>query len=192
MYKFLCNLVKLFMMVIFRVKVEGLGNIPSDGGIMMCSSHISNWDPPLLQVFTRRRIYFMAKDELFHAFLIGWLFKAIKAIPVKRTGADLTAIKSSIRVIKDGGVLGIFPTGQREKVKGEGEVKGGIGLLAAKTGCPVVPVHITASYRIFSKVTVRIGEAKVYAPADDEKLTVEVSERLSREIYEEVKKLGGV
>ena len=192
MYKFLCGILKLFMMMIFRVEVRGAENIPEDGGIIICCNHISNWDPPLLQAFTGRRIYFMAKDELFHAFLIGWIFKVLKAIPVKRNGADLAAVKSSIRVIKDGGVLGIFPTGQREKVKGEGEVKGGLGLLAAKTGCPVVPVHITANYRIFSKVVMSIGEPKVHSIPEGEKLTVETSEIISNEIYAEVKKLGGV
>ncbi len=192
MYNFLCKILKLFMMLIFRVEVRGLENIPQDGGVIICCNHISNWDPPLLQVFTGRRIYFMAKDELFHVFFVGWLLKAIKAIPVKRTGADFAAIKASIRVIKDGDVLGIFPTGQREKVKGEGEVKGGLGLLAAKTGCQVVPVHITADYKIFSKVVLSIGKPKVYTVPEGEKLSVDASELLSNKIYDEVKKLGGV
>ena len=70
MYNFACKILKLFIMLIFRVEVHGRENIPMEGGIMLCSNHISNWDPPVLQVFLPRRIYYMAKDELFHVFFV--------------------------------------------------------------------------------------------------------------------------
>ncbi len=190
MYRFLCAIVRCFVSLLFRVKVVGSENIPQEGGFLLCSNHISNWDAPILQVFIKRRIYYMAKAELFHAFGVGLILKLIKAIPVKRSGADFNSIKLAIKTVKNGDVLGIFPTGQREKVKGEGEVKSGVGFLAVKTDAPVVPINIKASYRLFSRVTVHIGKPCTYAPIDG-KPTAEDYENISRSIYSEIKHLGG-
>lgn len=191
MYKFVCNIVKAFMCLLFRVKVNGAQNIPEDSGFILCSNHLSNWDPPLLQVFIKRRIYYMAKDELFHVFGVGLILKLIKAIPVKRSGSDITAIKTAIKTVKGGGVLGIFPTGQREKVKGEGEVKAGIGLIALKTDSPVIPVHISASYRVFSRITINIGKPCTYSlPEGQKKATASDFENISNLIYAEITALG--
>lgn len=192
MYKFICFLVKAFMSLIFRIKVNGSENIPAEGGFLLCSNHLSNWDPPLLQICIKRRIRYMAKDELFHVPVLGAVLKGIKAIPVKRSGSDITAIKTAIRTVKDGGVIGIFPTGQREKVKGEGEVKAGVGLLAVKTEVPVVPVYINAKYRIFSKVTVTIGKPQLYCTEEGVKATAQFLEDVSKEIYASIKKLDEV
>ena len=191
MYSFSCMLVRLFLHLIFRIKIYGAENLPKSGGYILCSNHLSNWDPPVLQAFFRRPIRFMAKSELFDAFFVGFVMRCIRAIPVKRSGADLTAIKESFKTLKNGEILGIFPTGQRENVKGEGEVKPGIGLIAVKSGCDVIPVHITSTYRIFSKVIIDIGKGEKYSINEGEKLTPDVLERVSNEIYSKVKKLPG-
>ncbi len=187
MYRFICNIVKGFMCLVFRIKVTGSENIPSDGQFILCANHISSWDPPLLQSFIKRRIYFMAKEELFHMFFLGFILKAIKSIPVKRSGSDITAIKTAMKLLKNGECLGIFPTGQREKVKGEGEVKGGVALLALKTKAPVVAVHIDADYRIFSRIKMNIGAPRIYELSDDKtKATSEDIDNVSKEIYSSI------
>lgn len=190
MYRFLCTLVGMFTKLLFRIKVNGIENIPAEGGCVLCSNHISNWDPVVLQIIMKRHIYYMSKDELFHVFFVGFILRKIGAIPVKRTGADLTAIKLAFKTINSGRILGIFPTGQREKKKGEGEVKGGVGLIAGKTKAPVVPVHITANFKLFSKVIINIGKPEVFAPAEGEKLSADVAQRLSDEIYKRIKDLA--
>lgn len=190
MYRLLCTVLKCFMCLLFRIEVKGAENMPSDGNGILCANHISNWDPVLLQTIIKRRIYYMAKDELFHVFFVGLILKWIKAIPVKRTGSDLAAVKSALKTLQKGEILGIFPTGQREKKKGEGEVKAGVGLIAGKTKAPVIPVHIIASFKIFSKVTVVIGKPKVYSAPDGEKLSVEMAEGFSKDIYKNIKSLS--
>ena len=187
MYRFISNIVKCFIRLFFRVEITGEENIPKEGPFIICANHISAWDPPMLQCFIKRRIYFMAKEELFHIFFVGFILKLIKSIPVKRSGSDITAIKSAMKVLKNGECLGIFPTGQREKVKGEGEVKGGVALLALKTKAPVVAVHIDADYRIFSKVKLTIAPMRVYELEDAKaKATSEDVERISKEIYSSI------
>ena len=179
------------MSLIFKVKINGSENVPAKGAFILCSNHLSCWDPPLLQGFVKRRIYFMAKDELFHVFGLGFILRLIKAIPVKRSGSDIAAIKTAIKVLKDDKVLGIFPTGQREMVKGEGEVKGGVALLAVKTQCPVLPIHISASYKIFSRITVNIGKARIYSlPEGQRKASSEDIDRISKQIYGSIRELG--
>ena len=187
MYKLLVNIIKCFLCLFFKVEVTGEENIPKDGAFILCANHISNWDAPMLQCFIKRRMFFMAKDELFHVFFVGFIMKAIKAIPVKRTGADITAIKSAMKVLKSGECLSIFPTGQRKKVKGEGEAKGGVALLALKTKAPVVAVHIDATYRIFSKVKLTIAPMRVYELEDAKaKASSEDVDRITKEIYSSI------
>lgn len=191
MYRFVCTLVGGFMRLLFRIEVNGRENIPEEGGVIMCANHLSNWDAVLLQaVAVKRHIYFMAKDELFHVFLLKNILNGIGAIPVKRTGSDLAAIKLALKTIKDGKMLGIFPTGQRARDGAEGEVKAGIGLIAGKTQTPVLPIHIAAGYRPFSKVIVNIGECRRFFPEEGEKLTADVAQRLSDDIYSEIKALA--
>lgn len=191
MYRFICALIGVFMRLLFRIEVNGTENIPKDGGVIMCANHLSNWDPVLLQtVAIKRHIYFMAKDELFHVFLLSNILKAIGAIPVKRASVDISPIKHALRTIKQGGMLGIFPTGQRAKHGLEGEVKAGIGLIAGKTDALVLPIHINATYRPFSKVVVNIGKCQSFTPDEGEKLTTDVAQRLSDSIYSEIKALA--
>ena len=182
-------LVSCFVHLIFRIKITGLENIPDKGGAIICANHLSAWDPVVLQIVVKRRIYYMAKIELFKVFFVGFILKRIKAIPVKRTGSDITAIKQSLKILKGGDLLGIFPTGQREMVKGEGEVKAGVGLIAGKTGAAVIPVHIDATFKWFSKVTVNIGEPMLCAAPDGGKVSVEVAEEFSKDIYSKIKSL---
>ena len=189
MYNFLRMLVSFFVHMVFRVKVNGIENIPKDGSVIICANHLSAWDPVVLQVAVKRRIYYMAKVELFKVFFVGFILKRIKAIPVKRDSSDIAAIKNCLKTLKNGDILGIFPTGQREMVKGEGEVKAGVGLIAGKTQAPVIPVHIKASFKWFSKVTLNIGEPKVYKVPDGEKINVEIAEEFSKDIYNKIKSL---
>lgn len=188
MYKAVVKLIKLFVNLIFKIEVKGRENIPPEGGFILCSNHISCWDPLILQTSISKRIYFMAKAELFKVFFVGWILKAIKAIPVKRTGSDISAVKSAIQTVKNGDCLGIFPTGQRSKVKGEGEVKSGIGFIAYKSGGVVLPVHINASFRIFSKVTVNIGKSKNYWEGSEKPSSKDL-EDISKLIYSDIKAL---
>jgi len=190
MYRFLCALIGGFMRILFRIEVKGLENIPSDGSGILCANHISNWDPVLLQVIIKRHIYYMSKDELFHVFFVGFILKKIGAIPVKRSGSDLSAIKQALKTLQTGKILGIFPTGQREKVKGEGEVKAGVGLIAGKTKAPIIPVHITANFKLFSKVKVNIGVPEVFAPSGGEKVSAELAEKYAKDIYQRIKELA--
>ncbi|KMT21387.1 lysophospholipid acyltransferase family protein [Clostridium cylindrosporum] len=172
--------VKLYLMFRYRIKVKGLENIPK-GGAVLAANHLSNWDPVVLVVSCPRKVSFMAKAELFSSKLGKWFFTNTDMIPVKREVADLNAVKTSIKYLKDGKLLGIFVEGRRVKEGEDSEAKGGVAMLAIKAKKPVVPVCIESSFKTFSKINVIYGK-----PID---LLNNVEGKLTSDDYKE---LGGM
>lgn len=177
------KLVRLFAKSIFKIKISGAENFPEEGGCMVCSNHISMWDPVLLSCFMPRKISFIAKSELKKVPFVGSVLKSCNTIFIKRNSSDLAAIKESLRCISDGRVLGIFPTGTREKKNADAKPKSGVALIATKSGAKVVPVGIKATYRIFSTVEINIGKPIDFAEYKGTKTNSEQLENLSGEIY---------
>ena len=101
--------------LIFWYSVEGLENIPTDKGIIVCSNHISNLDPIFWIIVLKRRIHYMAKKELFKNKILGWLLPKFDVFPIDRGKLDVKSIKHAINVVKSGDVLGIFPEGTRSR-----------------------------------------------------------------------------
>ena len=139
------------------MNIEGRENIP-EGPVIIAPNHTSILDAPMLLSITRRKIRSMGKAELFQNKLLGGILRAAGAFPVHRGTNDITAIKTALRTLKDGGVFAIFPTGTRVKSGEAAEAKSGVALIAAKSGAPIIPVAICNGYRAFRKVTIRIGE----------------------------------
>lgn len=164
--------------------VEGLENFDMKKPFILCANHISNWDVVALYLACPRCINFMAKAELFKFKPLGWLLKKLGAFPVRRGENDITAIKTAMKVLKDGEVLGIFPQGTRTD-NDDDQAKGGAVLIASKTNVPVVPAAIITEYKIFRPVRIVIG-----APIDmtsDHRLSGEEIQQKADEIMKEIK-----
>ena len=101
--------------ILFFLKVNGKGNIPKNGGFILCSNHLSNFDPVLIGVAQRRQLFFMAKSELFRNKFFGWLIRKLGAFPVERGAGDGKAINTAEKIINEGKTLGIFIEGTRSK-----------------------------------------------------------------------------
>lgn len=179
-------LVKGFMKTIFRIEIRGAENLPKEGGCMVCANHLSMWDPVLLTCFMPRKISFMAKAELKKVPFISGVLKGCDTIFVKRNSGDLGAIKTTMKAIEDGRVVGIFPTGTREKNHPDAKPKSGAALIAAKTGAIVVPVAIKATYKMFSKVVVTIGEPLDYSGCKGQKMSSEQLDSMIGEVYDKI------
>jgi len=106
-------------------------------------------------VFVKRQVFFMAKIELFRVPLLGRLLRRLGAFPVDRGTTDLKAYRHTMELLKNEKALGIFSQGTR--TQDFDNVKGGVGVFALKSGAPVVPVGISGTYRIFSKMRLRFG-----------------------------------
>lgn len=166
--------------------VDGIENIDMEKPFILCANHISNWDVVALYLACPRLINFMAKAELFKFKPLAWLLKKVGAFPVRRGENDITAIKTAMKVLKDGEVLGIFPQGTRTD-NDDDQAKGGAVLIASKTNVPVVPAAIVTEYKIFRPVHIIIGE-----PMDmsaDHRLTSEEIQQKADEIMKQIKTL---
>lgn len=157
LYHFLTGIYRVYTFFVHPITVSGLENLPKDGPFILCCNHISLEDPMLLSTLTRRDIRYMAKSELFQNKLFGRFLRALGAFPVSRGEVDLSAFRASMAVLKEGGILGIFPQGHRYKRDDVREMHGGVALIALRCDATVFPVKITGPYRPFHRLTVRFG-----------------------------------
>lgn len=155
LYYLFKNMFWLLFRFSFRLKAEGLGNIPSEGAVILCANHTSNWDPPLLGSPLKRKVHYMAKAELFDVPVLGFILPRIAAFPVKRGGVSKESIRLSLQMLKDGQIIGIFPEGSRSNAGGMG--KKGAASLALKSGATVIPAAIIGNYTLFRQMKIVYG-----------------------------------
>ena len=177
----------------FAARATGEERVPAQGGLVVAANHRSYLDPPMLGTWFPRTIHFMAKRELFNIPGVGWLIRQVHAFPVDRDRADLGAIRRALHILKEGGVVGIFPEGRRN-LDGEAKARGGAVLLAVTAGCPLVPVALVntqmAARRLrASKVEVRIGEP-IRLQGSERKPTKAEIERWTEELTQTIDRLA--
>ncbi|NLJ79079.1 MAG: 1-acyl-sn-glycerol-3-phosphate acyltransferase [Tissierellia bacterium] len=186
-YKAVRIFVSIIFRIIFRIRIQGKDNIPRGGRFILCSNHISILDPIILAIAIPRPVHFMAKKELFNNRFLGKLISMLGAFPVDRSGSDLSAIRSSLRVLKDEGILGMFPEGTRVKEFNMDTVKPGIGMIAIKGNSPVIPVYIDSKYNILGRVDIKIGKLICFDEYYDQRLSTkdygEISKNIMQSIY---------
>ena len=168
-------------------KVEGRENIPAKGAFIFAANHSSYLDPLILAASTCRPLHFITRDKVLAYPIIGWILKHSNTIPVKRHGADLGAIKDSLRLLAKGKALGIFPEGTRTKDRKLKRARSGVGMLVYMAKVPVVPAYIEGAFdalprrpKTFKRHPVRIYIGKpVY-------FTKECAEEQNRETYQRI------
>jgi 1-acyl-sn-glycerol-3-phosphate acyltransferase len=156
-YSFARSVVSGVLYPLYRFEVTGAEHFPKEGGVLLCSNHISNLDPPVLGITAPRPIHFMAKEELFRAPVLKHIIPKLNAFPVKRGMSDRQALRTGIEILKDNKVLGIFPEGTRSKDGKLGKGLTGVGFFALRTNAAVVPCAIIGPYKPFRKVRVVYG-----------------------------------
>lgn len=157
-YSFAKSVVIAILKPIYRFEAIGIENFPKEGGVLLCSNHISNLDPPVVGSNIPRPVYFMAKEELFNFPLLGKLLPHINAFPVKRGMSDREALRKGLAVLKEGKVLGLFPEGTRSKT---GELRKGLagaGFFALRSQAEVVPCAVIGPYKPFRRLKIIYGK----------------------------------
>lgn len=126
---------------LFRFDVDGVDRLPLQGPYILVSNHITAFEFPALRVLLRPRLVrTLAKAESWDNRLVRWMFNQWKAIPIRRGESDMAALRASLQVLKDGGILGIMPEGTRSNDGQLGRGNPGITVIAQKSGCPIVPM----------------------------------------------------
>ncbi len=176
----------IWFKVVYRVQINGLENIPKEGPLIFCGNHRSYIDPPLMVVTAKRDMKFLAKEELtenkFLAFL-GWAFEAI---PVKRDEKDLHAIKASLKDLKEGKCIALFPEGTRNGLEKGEKVKDGVAFFAVRSGAKVLPCGIKGG-KGKGRLTITYGKPLDYSEykgCKDKETLNKITEEIMNNIIE--------
>jgi len=135
----------------FRGEVTGTENFPLDGPFLIASNHASHLDPPLVGCHVPRQMRFFARKSLWNNRIMAWWMNQVETIPVERDSGDIGAIKRVLQALKENRAIVLFPEGTRSPDGRLQKAKPGVGLMACKTGVPVVPCRIFNSHQAFSK-----------------------------------------
>ena len=179
-YRFVIRLALIvFSLFGFRFDVRGSEHVPTTGGAIICSNHVSFFDFTFLGLAAlpqRRMVRFMAKAAVFGHWSAGPFMRAMRHIPVDRK-AGAAAFESAVRALKDGEVVGVFPEATISRSFTVKDLKAGAARMALDAGVPVIPAAVWGGQRIATKghkvqwrrgvpVTVILGEPLVAEPGE--------------------------
>jgi 1-acyl-sn-glycerol-3-phosphate acyltransferase len=181
-------LARIFGFIFYSFEVTGRENIPKEGAFLLCSNHIHAFDPIALSIFIKREPRFMAKKELFKSGFKNWFFTSYGAFPIDRSvAADMKAFRTAMDLLKKGNGLVIFSQGTR--MKEFENAKSGVAVFALKSGAPIVPAGIRASYKLFTRIHIHYGEPILMNEYADEKVKTETVEKVMETVVERVSAL---
>lgn len=149
LHRFVVAVIRVLFRLAMVMRVDGLENLPNEGGVIIAANHLTNFDIFPLQIALPRPIYYMGKAELFENRLMHYLFRNMGAFPVHRGERDEWAITHAQHILEAGQVLGMFPEGTRSHGHGLRVAKTGAARLAIATNCPIVPVAVDGSQHFF-------------------------------------------
>ena len=188
---FVKTAIYIYCKIIYRMKVIGQENIPDDGALIFCGNHKTYLDPCLIEITSNRETRFLAKDELRKNPFFNFMGKIFNVIFVKRDSKDITAMKESIKTLKSGECIALFPEGTRNGMeKNDGKIKNGASYMALKTGAKVVPIGIQGPAKPFTKNTIIYGKPLDFSEySNQKKIEKDVEDKVSEEIKQEILKL---
>jgi len=175
---------------LYGLRVAGRENWPATGGALVCANHQSMFDPPLVGLTCDRRMNYLARDTLFRVPLLAPLIKFLDAIPIDREGAGLSGLKETLRRLKAGELVLIFPEGTRSHDGEVAPLKPGFIAVARRSRVPLVPVGLDGAFQAWprtspfprlGRIAVVIGEpisAEEIANSGDEDLLAELERRI--------------
>ena len=151
LYKTLKVIIKPILKILYRPVAKGTENIPQEGPIIFAGNHKHAFDPVVVMTNTYRIVHYMAKESIFKG-LHGKLLEAIGIIKVYRTKSNPVAVVEATQILEQGGAIGIFPEGTRNRTTEELlKFRHGAVAIAQKANSPIIPFAIKGQYRLFRK-----------------------------------------
>lgn len=184
----------------FQGRVLGAANVPRKGGALLVSSHQSFFDPVLASLAFDRECNFMARENLFHNRWFARFIGSLNAFPVRRNTADMRAVKETLRRLKKGRMVLVFPEGTRTYDGRIGTLQPGAAAIAKQAKVTVVPTLIEGAYNVWPRHARFPCPARIivkYAPpitpdvvaAMSKNALIERIDRTLREMQEEVRRI---
>ena len=197
-YRFGYKLSWTLARLLFSFEATGRERIPAKGGCILAMNHESYLDPPLAGICCRRAIYFLARKTLLEWPILGPIFPKLNVVPVDQDRADMSALKTIIKLVRKGECTVVFPEGARTLDGKLQPAQPGLGLIIAKTLAPVVPMRIFGAHEAFprggkrvrlGRIRIVIGEPMVFTEGDLEGGGRELYQRLSERVMERIARI---
>jgi len=184
------RLVKWVAQRYFPIHVVGIEWMPSKGGFLLAGNHLSFLDPPLIGSFIPRPIHFLMNEKFFAKPILHSLATALGALPVQGP-KEQSSLRQSLRLLRQGEVVGIFPEGQRVNPGEQSPAAPGLGFLSRVGKVPVVPLQISgtdqsmprgASWPRRFPVDIRLG--KPIPPPSSRKEEISFAQHVLKEVLD--------
>jgi 1-acyl-sn-glycerol-3-phosphate acyltransferase len=181
---------RLASVLFLRMRCKGREHIPAEGAALICANHQSMLDPPLIGLAFDRRLNYLARQSLFNSRLFGTLLHFLDAIPIDRDGSGLAGLKETLRRLRRGEMVLIFPEGARTRTGDVSPLKPGFVAVARRSRALLLPVALDGAFDALppgalfprpSVVHLVIGEPlppEQVAALDDEALMAELERRI--------------
>lgn len=169
LYKFLKIIYSSLLKILYKPTAHGTENVPEEGPIIFVGNHRHAFDPIVVMTHTSRIVHYMAKESLFKG-IHGKIFESIGLIKVHRNKNNLMSIIEAEEILKQGGAIGIFPEGTRNRTNQELlKFRHGAVAIAKETNSKIIPFAIKGKYRVFKKgLSIEFGE-----PVDISQMEIE-------------------
>lgn len=174
-YQFGYRIAQFISRTFFDYRVVHRERIIEEGGAILAMNHESYLDPPLAGIACHREIHYLARKTLLDWPILGPILPKLNVIPVNQERADMSALKTVIKLVRAGHSTVIFPEGSRTLDGGLQTALPGLGLVIAKTLAPVVPMRVFGAHeafprggkpRLFTPITLVVGEPIFFTKAD--------------------------
>lgn len=176
----------------FDLRCYGRHHLDFDGSALLLSTHQSTLDPVMVGVMHNQELAYLARKTLFQSRIFAALIRSLNAIEIDREGGGLAGLKETLKRLKYGKKVLIFPEGTRTSTGRPAELKPGFVSLARRGGVPLVPMAVTGAFHALKRGSMlpRYAPLCVYVEApiqpelvaqwDDRQLLEEISQRLNR------------
>ena len=160
-YELCWHIVWVLLKTLFPTKFVGRENVPQQAPFMAIGNHLSMVDPVLVAIgMGKHQVHFVGKKELAKAKILEWFFgKKLGVIFIDRHNSDMEAMRACLKVLREGGNLGIFPEGTRYHEGLMTQMESGTALIALRSGVPVIPFYIPGKIGLFRRLTVVVGKS---------------------------------
>lgn len=186
------HLIGIFLFkILFNLKVTGQENIPLAGGVLIAANHVSYADPPVIGVALPRQTYYVAKEDIFHHPLFGWLLRKINAFSIKRDSTGSQVFKKILNLLEQGKAVVIFPEGQRSFDGKLQSAKPGIGMIINKAmekclQIRIIPAKILGTDKVLPRGAKWIRSGKIEVRFGKPINVHQFANHLSKEKYQAI------
>ena len=149
-YRAVQAIVTVLLSAFYGLRATGRKNLPANGAALLVSNHLSHLDSFILGILLPRPLNYVARSTLFVPG-VGAFIRSLGGFPIQREGLGASGMKETLRRLRAGGIVALFPEGTRSLDGELGEIKPGIALIAARAKVPIVPTAIAGTFEAWPR-----------------------------------------